>query len=338
MTPLNLSYQIEEIRHYLAQVRRSRPPGHDATKFAAAALERFNDPNTRRLMLDARQAAVFSEVADNAPPENVQERLRLPFESFYVELTAPLEIGLEEPGFPTETYVAFACWPNGRIKGRDAYLLSFYYRGQDGTWGDHEFNVELETGQAFVTKIATQHRWVNGRLELHDSANVSDLPEHWQPLHVFEACSYLPELPTRRIGWWELHVRELANFFSWFLSYVMSKSVRFTRMEAQPRNLNPKRKAPKRMPVPWHMITIEPQFAQGVSDHPGLREHTYRYDVIGHLRFISRINAEGLRVREVTWVRPHQRGLKHTTYIPKTYAVRHGRQVAKEAMDEYFRP
>lgn len=42
-------------------------------------------------------------------------------------------------------------------------------------------------------------------------------------------------------------------------------------------------------------------------------EHGHRYDVRGHFR--------KLESGKTTWVRPHQRGLKHELYIPKTYVV-----------------
>lgn len=44
--------------------------------------------------------------------------------------------------------------------------------------------------------------------------------------------------------------------------------------------------------------------------------HGFRYDVRGHFR--------RLESGKTTWVRPHQRGLLHELYIPKTYVVEKG--------------
>lgn len=44
--------------------------------------------------------------------------------------------------------------------------------------------------------------------------------------------------------------------------------------------------------------------------------HGFRYDVRGHFRKLS--------TGKTTWVRPHQRGLQHELYVPKTYVVEKG--------------
>lgn len=49
-----------------------------------------------------------------------------------------------------------------------------------------------------------------------------------------------------------------------------------------------------------------------VENHIG-SEHSYRYDVRGHFR--------NLKSGETIWVKPHLRGLKNETYLPKQYAV-----------------
>lgn len=51
--------------------------------------------------------------------------------------------------------------------------------------------------------------------------------------------------------------------------------------------------------------------------------HGFRYDVRGHFRRLGS--------GKTTWVRPHQRGLQHELYIPKTYLVERG---AKPLMKE----
>ena len=87
-------------------------------------------------------------------------------------------------------------------------------------------------------------------------------------------------------------------------------------------------------PQAWHVVKVEPKFASTHGEGEGFH-HSYRYDVIGHLRFGK--HPVGPRVLEpgeqreyhdvVEWVAPHQRGLANTLYIPKTYQVESGKAI-----------
>ena len=59
--------------------------------------KRLRSPDCRRILFDARQAALFDELAE-APPENIQRRVHAPFDCFYLEFTEPVLLAAQEPG------------------------------------------------------------------------------------------------------------------------------------------------------------------------------------------------------------------------------------------------
>ena len=97
----------------------------------------------------------------------------------------------------------------------------------------------------------------------------------------------------------------------------------------------------KKAPVrPWHVIVVEPQFSQsnGAGMHEG-RQHSYRYDVMGHLRFGNHHakDSEGnwIRRRTVEWIAPHQRGVQHSRYVPAVRQYKKGK-ATHPAFREYM--
>jgi hypothetical protein len=61
-------------------------------------LKRLRSPDCKRFIFDARQAALFDELAE-APPENIQRRIHAPFPMFYLEFTEPITLAAQEPGY-----------------------------------------------------------------------------------------------------------------------------------------------------------------------------------------------------------------------------------------------
>ena len=92
------------------------------------------------------------------------------------------------------------------------------------------------------------------------------------------------------------------------------------------------------IPVPWHIVEVKPSISLGTDDTQGsigrLR-HSYRYDVMGHLRFGRHQLADGTFRDTVEWVKAHQRGLKNSLYIPKTYNIGAGK-VSHPIMQDYW--
>lgn len=89
--------------------------------------------------------------------------------------------------------------------------------------------------------------------------------------------------------------------------------------EGVPEKVNRKREAKGKSRIePYYVcrirgVTYDSEGRTGIGV-----EHGHRYDVRGHFRRLG--------TGQVTWVRPHQRGLKHELYIPKTYIVAKGEQ------------
>ena len=58
------------------------------------------------------------------------------------------------------------------------------------------------------------------------------------------------------------------------------------------------------------------------------RRHSYRYDVAGHIRFGRHRLRDGSHRTTREWIRPHQRGLANSNYVPAT------RRYSKKLNDE----
>lgn len=299
----------------------------------------LDDPNTKRMLLDSRQAAVFSEL-DESPPEYVQSKLRLPFEQFYVELTEPICIGTPETGHVDHLRAVMLYRAAAKTSdGAPLHMLVFFFEDSLGRFVDREFPVCIARGEALVTKgTAMDPACWSGRYKAESAAVSSTLPDSLDHSDWFVAGQLFPDMPIRTIGWWEIVAQEYLAFFSWFLSYTMSKSVRIVMQHPSPAGRCKKgKRRPARMPVPWHVVTVEPKFCRaghGPEGEPSTR-HTYRYDVIGHLRFGRHKRRDGTYSETIEWVSPHQRGLSNALYIPKTYSVKRGK-VESERMREYF--
>jgi hypothetical protein len=102
-----------------------------------------------------------------------------------------------------------------------------------------------------------------------------------------------------------------------------------------------KRLEARKIPVqPWHVIVVEPQFSQsnGVGMREG-RKHSYRYDVMGHLRFgnhhVKDSEGNWTRRRTVEWIAPHQRGVQHSRYVPAVRQYKRGK-ATHPAFREYM--
>lgn len=145
----------------------------------------------------------------------------------------------------------------------------------------------------------------------------------------------------RVVGWWERAALVGTAFLQWCLAYMMAKAIVLeverpflSRQQMRYRN---RKGIP--LPKPWHVVRVDPRYRRAADDEGsgiGGRSHSYRYDVIGHLRVglhrVGRQKPDGTYDHRETieWVPPHQRGLANDVYVPKTYAVNAGRKVPKE--------
>lgn len=286
------------------------------------------DPNTKRIVFDARQAQIFNDI-DEEIPAHMAGRVHLPFDQFYLEFTEPIAIAEQEPGHVdlARAYLvsseALDITINGiTLPGR---TITLFLMDETGGLVDRTWHFSLDTGIALTRcGIARQE------------TDPSEVPESWKDSDYLPCAQKIAEAPDRYIGWWERVTADYTSLFMWMMAYLMAKSVTLIE-EPMSRQVRRWYEAHKELPRPWHVVYVEPKF-YAVGTDPEAKgtgtQHSYRYDVIGHLRFGRHKTRDGYS-ETIEWVPPHQRGIANTVYIPKTYKVEHGKQISPR-MREYF--
>ena len=110
-----------------------------------------------------------------------------------------------------------------------------------------------------------------------------------------------------RMRAWVIHV----------INFLTSPSIKLVRREHS-RELQKARAKKGKPPLAgWYEITYRKHVQEydRAKVSPKRWEHSFRYDVRGHMRMWTRGAAAG----RVTWIPKHQRGIKHTLYRPKGY-------------------
>jgi hypothetical protein len=344
-----------EIREY---IRRSELQGPEDYMSFMAMRAWLDDPNTKRIWFDSRQATVFAESGQLVFPASV---IRCPFYQFYLEFTEPVEIGEQEPGYKDLAVgllfsIDSAVFQNkNSIVGReisDEYLkikeeiksissrhralkdftigraAMFFKAAQNpsGLYCDRSWSFILETGETMAR--------IRNVLETNDP---SEVPEDWRKSDgFFMAGEEIAGLPNRKIGWWERVIQQYTNLLLWSFAYMMAKSVKIVEVPFT-RQVRRALEREGKVPQPWHVVRVEPKIYREKPETVGgsSSEHGYRYDVIGTLRFNKHKLKDGTYRDTIEWVPPHQRGLKHSVYIPKTYRVDRNRKILPE-MNQYF--
>lgn len=301
---------IHEIRaQYAAELQGLRTAALRATANGAGAAryitDILDDPETRRIIVDAGQAQRF---VDQTDPPPVIGGYRTPFDQCYIEFTDPIVMGESEPGrTPIDRMLAVII----RVEaGTGRLALHFIYHGDDDTWTDRGLGMNANTGAA-ITRLST----------------MTDV-EPWGAVH---ASVVPPDFPTGSIwveartdgdgiGYWERTIATLAQFTCWLLTYLTAKGIIIVEAAPVSRQVARAMARAKHKPQPWHIVTVQPLRVED-GDLPDGRggTHGYRYDVRGHLRFGKHRRGDGTYSTTVEWIRPHQRGLQHTMYVPKTY-------------------
>lgn len=291
------------------------------------------DPNLKRMLFDSRQAAIFHDVGEGLTFEQAQ-RVRLPFDRFYMEFTNPIEVGEAEPGRSTEYVRAFmltGLTGEGMLSqgGEDmaavpARQAVFFLDDEKGTTVDRAFFFDPFQNLALCSVHTASNTVDPSDVEVFRQLGGS-------PAAMFVAGSGTSptesEPDGRYMGWWERLVLQYTDLLGWIFLYTMAKGI-YTEEVAPPRA---ERRRLERMgvkPLPWHIVKVEPRFIQAHETETGTgRQHSYRYDVIGHLRFGKHKKGDGSYSYTVEWVRPHQRGLRNTEYIPSTHHVDGGKEI-----------
>lgn len=312
-------------------------------------LEWLEDPNTKRLVFDARQAEQFIGIGN--PDEEFQKLIHAPFDQFYCEFTEPISIGASEPGY-NDTVSAFYFYRDAgdvsfRSNNEDGkevvYKLPicqivFFgrgYRESDGTltYVDQSFKFGLLAGMA-----------VTPTKSIAVGPDPSEIPERWFPLKdgAYMFCGEMiqnddgSKWEDRHIGWYESKLVAFGGLLSYVLAYTTAKSVVIVQ---EPLSRQVRRWYERRgeIPKPWHVVKVEPKFydEHREQNNEPLYHHRYRYDVIGHFRLGRHKRKDGSFIEQIEWVPPHQRGLMNSLYIPKTYKVEGGKKIAP-IIREYF--
>lgn len=291
----------------------------------------LTDSNTKRILFDSHQAAVFGDLAV-PPPEKAQHLLHAPFDQFYMELTEPILFG--EPEAQHQDYIRGFLWSSDtalfQTRSDDsrfsaATMTVFLSEGDTGgeQWQlvDRTWKVHLQTGTPFVSVAAAGAD--------PDPSEVGDYARD----QFFLAGSSLG-IENRHIGWWERLVTQYTELWSWMMLYCMAKGIYITQESLSRQQRRWLERHPE-APQPWHLVKVEPKITAAHAQGEGFT-HSYRYDVIGHLRFanvrvVEKVEEDGTKTyghkAMVEWVSPHQRGLANTLYIPKTYQVEGGKRI-----------
>jgi hypothetical protein len=104
-------------------------------------------------------------------------------------------------------------------------------------------------------------------------------------------------------------------FLTGILGFLHCHNVELDKREIEP-GVNAKRERKGKSPLlPYYECIIDGMSTLGPASGGKGSGPSFRFDVRGHIR---RIPTEEDPNR-TTWVRPHQRGLKHALYKPKTY-------------------
>lgn len=109
----------------------------------------------------------------------------------------------------------------------------------------------------------------------------------------------------------------MANWLVHTVNFLSSPSVKLL-WNPPPAALNKKREKRGNPPLPgWYEITYRKHIKEyskaKISEKAW--EHSFRYDVRGHMARFKK----GRMAGRVIWIPPHQRGLRHALYKPKTY-------------------
>jgi hypothetical protein len=292
-------------------------------------LATLTDQGTKRILFDSRQATLFAEI--DPPDHKMQSLLHTPFRRFYLEFTEPLQIGESEEGFydRVRSLVYSADVAECAINIPDEepihaildQVTFFLDNGQDLC--DRTFHFNRKTGSAITTVRAATTGFDPSNITIHNQTENS-----------WFISGIATEQQDRHVGWWERITLEYASLTSWILAYMMAKSINIVE---EPMSRPQKRWHERHniLPRPWHLVKLDPKIIRHAEQADESDRHvSYRFDVIGHLRFQHQHTKDGHK-DIIEWVAPHQRGLSHELYIPKTYKVERGKVPARQ-MKEYW--
>lgn len=311
----------------------------------------LDDPNTKRLIFDARQASMFdSLIAEGAgPADELRRAVHLPFDQFYLEFSEPILLNENEPEHEDYARAMLIQSDAAAIRMR----LSDETRRTLGAPDDLEYwevnairvvmflketmpgRTPAYVDRSFLMSISDGGLVFAPAGALRNEPDASDLPPVRDPRTLeqrsyddfeYVICALDNNGSDRHIGWFERAVASYGDLLMYILAYTNAKSTRIVEapLTRQERRWNERRG----MPNMWHIIDVDPKFYRRGDDEETGRHHSYRYDVIGHFRVGNYKRGDGSRSHIISWIPPHQRGLAHSLYIPATHNVRGGKTIA----------
>ena len=245
------------------------------------------------------------------------------FDCFYLELDEPIALGDSRGAAPSNVLsdedlpvtldpvnnvcrgLLLASEPDNPHAQVVMYFTSSDCTGQgEGYFDGRSFLLDLETGFSLASA---------GTLRTMGLGDLSLVPDDI-PDDTFVLISDNQDWSPSE---WASNLPLYAGLLDWMLTYMVTKGVEVI---PEPLSRQQRRQLERKgLPNPWHVVRVEPRFTDGGpgSTHQGPR-HGYRYDVMGFMRRGRHKLRDGTYRETIEWVRPHQRGLRNQTYVPKT--------------------
>lgn len=278
--------------------------------------------HSQRILFDSKQAAVFDVMPQDSWPENWTEKLKLPFDTMYIEFIDPVLLTEKEPGYLKEIAMGVLF---GYSPAKEKYQCTFFLQDENG--GKDVF---VDRGWFINQNWQPVSRAGLSRGGPDPSILPTGIADG-----AYIVSGSLENYPDRYLGWWERMSISSTALLKWIMLYMMAKSI--TVVEEPVSRQQRRAMERKGIPNPWHVVQVEPKFQKGGgrSEEDSGITHGYRYDVIGHLRFGKYPKKDGTYTETVQWIPPHQRGLANELYIPKVSKFEGGK-VAHGRMLEYL--
>ena len=280
----------------LERERSSRQLRDEPNSQSVFLLGHLSSEQTKRILFDSSQASLFANLNDGPPIE-----VRAVFDRFYIEFTDGL-IGTSPDGANEEV--------QGILIVTDALTPGNLPRWTVSVWSQYGAKQDR---RVFWYKPQDGSAWLRtGTLRREGSELDGDGPM------LARAGD------SRVISSYERWYEQMAGLISWMSVYMVAKGIKVEALSLPRQQRRALERANKPLPHPWHIVKLDPgiiRLPEGDETTRVGSSHKFRYDVIGHLRFGRYRRGDGTYVEHVTWVPPHQRGLRHTLYIPKTYLV-----------------
>lgn len=330
---------INEVRDYLHRVQRD-PAGSGAhygshagaTQVAVQALAMLDDPETKRIVIDANAVS-----GPDSPTDYDPAPYRLPFEQMWIEFMVPQFYSGAEPGRDDGDYLIGMLvgprWKNpaaiGTVPGEAdravtltsagiTQIVMFVKSGDGESYADRSFTFSLAEGFGLTSmpSMLAAEPWGA------DHASVfPELGDAVEELSTKREFLIPVRIAAEDAGTWENIVAGSAGVTRAILAFMTASGVVIVQdgpsSRQQRRALA--RMRPEHRPEPWHLCYVHPTHVIDREGEGGGRAHSFRYDVRGHWRIRRYRQKGGGTVVRRSWIKPHQRGVKNLRYVPKTY-------------------